>query len=102
MIINSEDLRETLKAFQPFSAYERNKRLSNSHFDAPIWEDKVRIDISHNLKLMNHIKDICKSQDKYDSEKVNSLIADTENVMTIHEMCQYAQKSEILKVDVQL
>lgn len=45
MIINSEDLRETLRAFQPFSAYERNKRLSNSRFDAPIWEDKVRIDI---------------------------------------------------------
>lgn len=57
---------------------------------------------SHNPKLMKHIKEICKSQEKYDSGKVNSLIADTENVMTIHEMCQYAQKSEILKVDVQL
>ena len=57
---------------------------------------------SHNPKLMKHIKEICKSQEKYDSGKVNSLIADTENVMTIHEMCQYAQKSEILKVEVQL
>jgi hypothetical protein len=56
---------------------------------------------SHNPKLMNHIKEICKSQEKYDSGKVNSLIAETENVMTIHEMNQYAQKSEILKVEVQ-
>lgn len=45
LIINSNDLREAIQAFQPFASFERNQRLSRSDFYAPIWEDKVRIDI---------------------------------------------------------
>ena len=59
MTINSKVLREALNAFQPFSAYERNKRLEYSYFTAPIWEDKVRIDVS--------AKD-CKARLTYDAE----------------------------------
>ena len=56
----------------------------------------------HNPKIMKHIKNICKSQSKYDAKTIESFIEQTENVMTIQEMYEYAQKSEILKVDVQL
>lgn len=56
----------------------------------------------HHIQIMEHIKNICKSQIKYDAEKINNFIIQTENVMTVQEMYEYAQQSEILKIDVML
>lgn len=48
------------------------------------------------LKLMDDIKSVCKKQLQLDRETVNSYIAQTESYLSITEMIDMAQKSEII------